>query len=232
MKYVHIRRRRLRIDGGRPRGQSVNFRALLRRLRIAIGGHNDGQRGATIPLGIDAVEGAGNRMLEQLEQVAAQSKQDHFGFRVSESRVEFDDARISGFVDHQPRIQEAGERRTFARHPVDHRTDDLAHHAVVNCRSHDRRRRIGAHASGVRPGIAVAQPLVILAGCERKHMTAVGHRNEARFLAVHEFLDDDTRGAAGVLNCELVGSVVIEDRVERDQSFVEGHCNDDTFACG
>ena len=41
------------------------------------------------------------------------------------------------------------------------------------------------------PCVAVAQPLVVLRGRERQHVHAVRHDDEARFLALEEFLDHD-----------------------------------------
>ncbi len=53
-----------------------------------------------------------------------------------------------------------------------------------------RRRRIGSHPAGVRAAVAVEDALVVLARGERQDVLAVDHDDEARLLAVHEFLDD------------------------------------------
>ena len=71
------------------------------------------------------------------------------------------------------------------------RPDHLAHDPLVQRRRDDRRRRVGAHAAGVRALVAVAKALVVLRGRERQHVAAVGHDDEARFLALEELLDDD-----------------------------------------
>ena len=58
----------------------------------------------------------------------------------------------------------------------------------------DRRRRIGAHAAGVRAGVAVADALVVLRGAEAAAaVVAVAEAEEARLLAVEEFLDHHLR---------------------------------------
>ena len=55
--------------------------------------------------------------------------------------------------------------------------------------------RIGAHAAGIGPLVALLEALVILAGGERQHMVAVGHDNKADFLAFEKLFDHDPRGA-------------------------------------
>ena len=70
-------------------------------------------------------------------------------------------------VDHQTGIEKAAERAAFGCHAVDRRQDDLVHHSGVHVRRHDRRRRIRAHAAGVRALVVVEQALVVLTGRER-----------------------------------------------------------------
>ncbi len=55
--------------------------------------------------------------------------------------------------------------------------------------------RVGAHAAGVGASISVVAALVILRGGERQYGLVAGHDDEAHFLALQEFFDDD--GAAG-----------------------------------
>ena len=63
-------------------------------------------------------------------------------------------------------------------------------------RRHDRRGRVGAHAAGVGARVAVADALVILRRRQRQRVRAVDEREEARLLALEEFLDHDL--AAGL----------------------------------
>ena len=51
-----------------------------------------------------------------------------------------------------------------------------------------------AHAAGVRPLVAVADPLVVLRRDERQRGLAVAQREERSFLADHAFLDHDLPG--------------------------------------
>ena len=53
-----------------------------------------------------------------------------------------------------------------------------------------RQRRVGAHAAGVRAGVAVAEALVVLRGRERQHVGAVGEQEQRDLLAVEELLDE------------------------------------------
>ena len=88
------------------------------------------------------------------------------------------------------------KRRAELGHAAHGRLDDLAHRPLDHLRRHHRRRRIGAHAAGVGAGVAVADALVVLRRAERQRGPAVAQTEEARLLAVQEFLDDDL-GAGG-----------------------------------
>ena len=116
-------------------------------------------------------------------------------------------------VDHQAGVEEADVGRAVLRHALDRGLDDLAHHARVQPRRDDRRRRVGAHAAGVRSLVAVAQALVVLAGGERQHVRAVAHDDEARFLALEELLDHHARAGGAEL-------VLAEHRVDRGVRFL------------
>jgi hypothetical protein len=66
---------------------------------------------------------------------------------------------------------------------------DLAHERG----RHLARRREGAHPAGVRAGVAVEDPLVVLRGGEEAHALAVAQRDHARLGALEPLLDDDRR---------------------------------------
>ena len=61
-----------------------------------------------------------------------------------------------------------------------------------------RQRRVGAHAAGVGPGVAVAQPLEVLGRLERDHRETVGDGEDRHLGAVEELLDDDSGALLGV----------------------------------
>ena len=52
---------------------------------------------------------------------------------------------------------------------------------------------ISSHASGVRAGVALTNPFVVLRRCHRKYISAVDHDNKACFLAIQKFFDNDSR---------------------------------------
>ena len=56
--------------------------------------------------------------------------------------------------------------------------------------------RVGAHPARVRPGIAVAEPLVVARRRQGDRPHAVAHGDDGRFGPVQPFLDDDPRPVA------------------------------------
>ncbi len=59
----------------------------------------------------------------------------------------------------------------------------------------DRRdRRVGPHPAGVRPEVAVEDPLVVLGRGERQRGLAVAQGEQRELLSVEELLDDDLLG--------------------------------------
>ncbi len=93
------------------------------------------------------------------------------------------------------------------RHAADRRLDDFLHRAFDHLRRHDRSRRVGAHAAGVRAGIAVADALVVLGGGESQRVFAVAEAEEARLLAVQIGFDHDfgAGGAEGAFEAVIDG---------------------------
>ena len=152
-------------------------------------GENHAERRAPVPVGLHPVEGTRQGMIDESEEVGLQAHQDRLRLGIAQPAVELQRLRRSGRIDHQAGVKEADIRRAVLRHALDRRRDDLAHHARVELRRDDRRRRVGTHAASVRPLVAVAQAFVVLAGGERQHVHAVAHDDEARFLALQEFLD-------------------------------------------
>ena len=69
-------------------------------------------------------------------------------------------------------------------------SDDLRHDAIAHRRVDDRRRRIGAHAAGIRPLVAIECPLVVLGRRHRQRRFAVAEREKRRLFAGEKFLDD------------------------------------------
>ena len=71
------------------------------------------------------------------------------------------------------------------------RLDDFSHDARVHRTGDDRGRRVRAHAAGVGSQIRIEQSLVILGRGQGEDVLTVSHDDEAGFLSLQEFLNDD-----------------------------------------
>ena len=162
-------------------------------------------------------------MLDDLEQVGFQAQEDRLGFRVAHAAVEFERPRAAFLVDHEARVQEAGVRNAVLCHAGHRRQDDLAHDARMDLGGHHRRRRIGAHAAGIRPLVAVAEALVVLAGRQRQHVRAVAHHDEAGFLAFEAVLDHDARA-------RIAQALVAEHHGDRSLGLLDARRDHHAFA--
>jgi hypothetical protein len=93
---------------------------------------------------------------------------------------------------------------------------------VAQTRRHDRRRRIGAHAAGVRPSVAVADALVVLRAGERRRARSVAEREERDLLARQIVFDHHFRAGGA----ERAG----EHRTDRALRLAERHRDDDALS--
>ena len=75
-------------------------------------------------------------------------------------------------------------------HGAQRRPHDFGHDAIAHRRIDDRRRRIGAHAAGIRPLVAVEGALVVLRRRQRQRGLAVAEREERSLFAVEKFFND------------------------------------------
>ena len=98
---------------------------------------------------------------------------------------------------------------------------DPVEHLVV----HQRRGTIGAHAAGVRAGVAVERRLVVLGRLERDDRLPVGNRQHAGLLAVEPLLDHQP--VAGGAEDFLAG-----DLLDRSDGLVAAGADDDALARG
>ena len=211
---------------GRQPGDDVT---LARAFGIAGRGQHHAEREAAVPLGLGLVELAGDRGLDQVGEVGLQTHHDRLRLGVAHAAVEFDHARLALAVDHQAGVEEAGVGQALGRHAGQRRVDDFAHHARMHVGGDHRRGRVGAHAAGVGALVAILEALVVLAGGERERVFAVGHDDEAGFLAFHELLDDDARACLGVLHSHLV---VEQHHVDRGVRLVGRHRHHHALARG
>ena len=130
---------------------------------------------------------------QKLAKIGHQPRHDRLALGITEADVELDQLGPLR-RQHQAGIEHALERRPLGRHPGQRRPDDLSHHPIDGGRVEHGCRRVGAHAAGVGPEIAVEGALVVLGGADLQRMAAVAQGKEARLLAGQELLDHE-RGA-------------------------------------
>src|SRR6202790_5012346 len=135
-------------------------------------------RGAAIPVGVDSIERAFDRVFQEVDQIGLEPHHDRLRLGVSQPAVELERAWIAFAVDHHPGVEKSTVWNPVRGHAVDGGYDNLAHDARVNRGRYHRRGRVGTHAAGVGPRIAVEEPLMILRRGERENVGAIGHDDE------------------------------------------------------
>ena len=122
---------------------------------------------------------------QQVQHLTAKAHHQALTLRVAEADVVFNQAGCA-ILDHQADEQDAAHRRAAPDHLDHRRTHDFIERAGLDLWRHDRGRGIGAHAAGVRPGVAVADPLVVLRGAERQDRFAVYKAEKTGLFAAQE----------------------------------------------
>jgi hypothetical protein len=206
--------------------------ALARGHRIAVSRHHHAQGDAPVPLQLHLVERSVGGRHHHLEQLGLEPHHDRLGLRVAHAAVEFQRLDRAVGRNHQAGVQEAGVRDAVGLHALDGRQDHFAHRAGVHLGRHHRRRRVGAHAAGVGPLVAIEQALVVLAGGQRGDVPAVAHDDEAGFLAGQEFLDHHPRNSMTIRALVVAHSqrVAHQHEVDRVVRLPRRHGDDDTLA--
>jgi exodeoxyribonuclease VII large subunit len=198
--------------------------ALVRRARIAIGGHDDSERaliGKTWGRGVGQF--AFCHCQHQGRQIAGIAHHQHLTFGIAKAAVILDQFwTFSG--QHQSGEQDAAIGHVLHRHHFDGRLDNLSHHPRFKFGGQHGGGRISAHAAGIGAGIALSNALMILGRTKGDNGTAIGKGKEAGFLAFHKFLDDNAGACIAKAPAEHV--------LQRSKSFVMAFGNDHTFARG
>ena len=158
---------------------------------VAGGGGDDGAGGAVGDVEGDVGEAALGRGEGEGGEVRAEQRQDRLGLRVAEADVVLDEAGAVG-GEHQPGVEHADVRRAGAGEVVEDRLDERRHQLVGRVRN--RRRGVGAHPAGVRPGVALADALVVLGQGQRPGDPAVAQGEQRALRAVHPLLEDERPG--------------------------------------
>ena len=91
---------------------------------------------------------------------------------------------------HDAGIEHAAKRPPLTLHGVHGRHQNVLFDPMQLLSVDDRSRAVGAHSAGVRAGIAVESALVVLRGRQGQNGLTIGDCQDADFLAVEPFLDD------------------------------------------
>ncbi len=178
------------------RGQPLDGVTGARVLRVALRGHDHAHRGL-------AREGGRRHVLqrpvghgeEQLGRVRRQQGQHHLGLGVAEAHVVLNDLGALG-GQHEPGVEHAPVVDAPPAQLLDEWQDRGVHQAGHGGGVEVGHRRVGAHAAGVGPGVAVADPLEVLGGGEGDGAAAVAEDEQRALLAHQPLLNDDV--ATGV----------------------------------
>ena len=108
-------------------------------------------------------------------------------------------------------------------HFLQRRPDDRLQAGLLQLRRKIRHRRVGAHAAGVRPGIAIADPLVVLRRTQQQRVLAIAQGEQRDFLAHQAFLDHHRRA-------RFAEHLLVHHGVDRRQRLVLGAGDHDALA--
>ena len=147
------------------------------------------------------------------------------GLRIAKPAVELQDVRRPVRRHHQAGIENPDVRRTPYGELVEGRLKDLTPDPLDQPVARERHRAVGAHAAGVGPGVALAQPLVVLRGRQYQQPPAVGQRQHRQLLAREKRFDDDFAPRVAEL-------VPREHRPRRVRCLGAGRAHDHPFAGG
>ena len=124
-----------------------------------------------------------------------------------------------------PAYRQPLESGTPAVELGERRQHDLAPDPLEQRRGGRRHRRVGAHAAGVRAGVALAESLVVLRRRQEGHLLAVRQAEDGEFLSQEKRLDHD--GASRVAEAALA-----EHGAHRVRRLAPGGAHDGALAGG
>ena len=112
---------------------------------------------------------------------------------------------------------------TFCFHTGHSRQNNFIHRALVHIRRYHRSRAVRAHAASIRAFVVIQQAFMVLTGCHRQNMIAVHHNDKARFLALQEIFNHNTRAC-------IAHFVAQQHIIDSGMSFIQSHGDNHTFA--
>ena len=125
-----------------------------------------------------------------LGETARERGEKHLSLGVSKARVEFEHTRRSIRKYHQARVQHAFVGGALRRNFAEHRLKDVGADSRQQLVAGDADWAICPHPTGVRTGVAFAEPFVILRGREQYDAVAVGQAEDGQLFAVEELLNE------------------------------------------
>ncbi len=170
------------------------------------------------------VRGAVDGGVEEVDNVGLEAEEDGFGLRIAEAGVELEDHGTAR-GHHDAAEEDAFEGVAFGAHSVDYFLCDVAEKPLTHGGGGNAVSGVGAHAAGVRAGVAFADALVVLGRGDLDGVRAITEGEEGEFFAGEELFEDDfgfggsEKGAAQHLGCCLFG---FEMRVADDDTFTGG----------
>ena len=105
---------------------------------------------------------------------------------------------------------------TFCFHTGHSRQNNFIHSALVNIRCYHWSRAVCTHTAGIRAFVVIQQAFMVLTGCHRQNMIAVHHNDKARFLALQEIFNYDSRAC-------ITHFVAQQHIVDSSMSFIQSH---------
>ena len=153
---------------------------------------------------------------------------------IAHAAVEFKRLDFAARRDHQARVQETGITDAVFFHASYGRQNHLAHRSRMHLRRDDRRGRVCAHATSVRPLVTIGQALVILARCQRRDVFAIAQHDETGLFADEILFDHDARSGLSIVTRVVLHAIGIRAQhvVHSGVSLVQTHGNNDPFASG
>ena len=181
MKYHHIRKLPRRLE---PR----YFFTFFIRAGIAPRGHDNTHRRPLVPLKVYTIQTAFANRNHHLQQIRFQPHQNRLCLRVAKPHIKLKSPRPA-LCNHYTRIQNTPVRSPVTVHPVNRRHKYLFYYLVHQIFGHNWRRTVSAHPSCIRPGIAVADWLMVLRRLHNVDVAAVNKSKYRRLLSQQFILD-------------------------------------------
>ena len=145
---------------------------------IASCGDDDADTGVGAPAEDAVADAALDAGFEGFEEIAVQTHEHGLGLGVAEAAVELEDLRAAG-GHHEAAVEDSGVGRALGGHAVDDGLRDVADEPLAHVVIEEGGGRVGAHASGVGAGIAIADALVVLGGDQGDNALAIAEAEES-----------------------------------------------------